>query len=279
MAGSREVGRSGEGPGEFRWANQVGVVPGDSLLVFDALLARFTIFDESYSVAGVFRADDPLVQGFVPFNARDLVVFSKSSDTSAAVLHHIVDGRTVRSFGPPSDGSEASFPLRLGHSSRGRLWVVPRNKYEVELWDTAGAVLRRYRGDRAWFGERSTSVSFTREPPNTSLDAVWEDSDGLLWLLFSTAAADWKAGEIQRGRSSVNVWADKFYDSRVEVVDPRTGELIAAQSFGNMLVAVAMTTPGLVAFEQETESGWVAVRVGELALKRPGKGETIPLFH
>ena len=252
----------------------MGVVAhGDSLLVFDALLARFTIFDESYSVAGVFKADDPLVQGFVPFNARDLVVFFEvERSTSAAVLHHIVNGRTVRSFGPPSDGSEASFPLRLGHSSRGRLWVVPRNKYEVELWDTAGAVLRRYRGDRAWFGERSTSVSFTREPPNTSLDAVWEDSDGLLWLLFSTAAADWKAGEIRRGRSSVNVWADKFYDSRVEVVDPRTGELIAAQSFGNMLVAVAMTTPGLVRHRRGDRVGVGRRARGRACTETPRQG-------
>ena len=275
----REIGRSGEGPGEFRWASQVAVGPGDSLLVFDALLARFTVYAEDYSLAGVFRVDDPFVQGFVPFGARDLVAFAKSSEPSGTVLHHVMNGRTVRSFAHTEDWRDASFPLRVGRSSNGRFWVVPRNKYEVELWDTAGTMLRRYRAERDWFEEWFTSVPFTREPPHTQVDAVWEDSDGLLWLLFSTAAADWSAANADRERSAFNVWADKFYDSRVEVIDPQTGELIATRSFSNMFIAVAMTTPGLVEFEQETESGWVALRVGVLALKRPGEGEAVPVVH
>jgi hypothetical protein len=40
----RTLGRSGEGPGEFKWINNVQILPGDSLLVYDRGLGRITVF-------------------------------------------------------------------------------------------------------------------------------------------------------------------------------------------------------------------------------------------
>ncbi len=38
------AGGEGEGPGEFRWAQMVTEIPGDSLLVWDAASGRLTVF-------------------------------------------------------------------------------------------------------------------------------------------------------------------------------------------------------------------------------------------
>ncbi len=41
----REVGRKGEGPGEFGWPATIQILPGDSLYVFDVRLFRVTVFE------------------------------------------------------------------------------------------------------------------------------------------------------------------------------------------------------------------------------------------
>ena len=41
----QEVGRRGEGPGEFEWPTTIQILPGDSLYVFDGGLARVTVFE------------------------------------------------------------------------------------------------------------------------------------------------------------------------------------------------------------------------------------------
>ena len=41
----KEVGREGEGPGEFRWPATIQILEGDSLYVFDGRLLRVTVFE------------------------------------------------------------------------------------------------------------------------------------------------------------------------------------------------------------------------------------------
>lgn len=41
----QEVGRKGEGPGEFNWPATIQILAGDSLFVFDGRLARATVFE------------------------------------------------------------------------------------------------------------------------------------------------------------------------------------------------------------------------------------------
>ncbi len=41
----QEVGREGEGPGEFKWPATIQIIEGDSLYVFDGSLLRVTVFE------------------------------------------------------------------------------------------------------------------------------------------------------------------------------------------------------------------------------------------
>ena len=55
----RKVGRKGRGPGEFQRLAYLIALPGDSLLAWDALGGRFTVFSPSGAVARTFAAQVP----------------------------------------------------------------------------------------------------------------------------------------------------------------------------------------------------------------------------
>ena len=56
----REVGRRGEGPGEFRWLATIDILAGDSLYVFDGGLGRVTVFEPSaHAVAYTYTVTLP----------------------------------------------------------------------------------------------------------------------------------------------------------------------------------------------------------------------------
>lgn len=92
----RSVGRTGEGPGEFRAFGTLQRLPGDSLLVYDPRLARVTVLDGGYTVART----EPIALGSVPGIGR---------------VHRISDGTylvTVASLGGP-DGPRGYVDLEI----------------------------------------------------------------------------------------------------------------------------------------------------------------------
>ncbi|HUH11706.1 MAG TPA: hypothetical protein VMK65_01295 [Longimicrobiales bacterium] len=58
----RDVGREGGGPGEFRWIQELQVLPGDTLLVYDGRARRVSILDPQGAVltTATPRTPDPL---------------------------------------------------------------------------------------------------------------------------------------------------------------------------------------------------------------------------
>lgn len=62
----RDIGRKGQGPGEFDYIRNVQVLPGDSLLVFDHGLLRTTVFGPGSDKAAYLI--DHAAQGLVPPN-------------------------------------------------------------------------------------------------------------------------------------------------------------------------------------------------------------------
>lgn len=73
------VGGEGEGPGEFRFLNFIGRLPGDSVLTFDPALRRIQIFDASGRFARSLRTESPWPGMYRPpvpvgvLNARTVV--------------------------------------------------------------------------------------------------------------------------------------------------------------------------------------------------------------
>ena len=143
-----------------------------------------------------------------------------------SALHPVgVDGELVRSFGvgygeeelppPPSKrhlsvlepGSAADLrrvdviDRKLAAAGEGRIWAAHRNRYEIELWDTAGHRLRRLARGTEWFqpwrsddwaaretrhilrGRERPGQDATPRPYPPMLWGLQQDEEGRIWTL------------------------------------------------------------------------------------------------
>ncbi|MGH7503674.1 MAG: hypothetical protein ACREL7_18255 [Longimicrobiales bacterium] len=154
---------------------------------------------------------------------------------------------TTRIVGPSRDGAG--------------VWAAPPGRYVLEKWDPAsGSKHLRVEVDSDWFEE---SIHFEKlgERPRTVLNALWEDEEGLVWVLLRTAATDWTPPaqfESQRERPFDPVEYARDYDSVIEVVDSNTGRIVARQRFdtpltvhpqGQILASNNLDNPNLVGFD------------------------------
>lgn len=227
----RVLGRSGEGPGEYRAIAALEVMTGDSLLVYDRGLQRITILSPDLTVARTVVPD-------IVINARGVVehdgrwAANGYALTSEQTGHqvHLLDpstGQVTASLGSASAASPASTSGATGYrwlasGPRGHLWSAHMMEYEIE----------RYRGARleatigggrdgapAWF----SSGSEPDDPPPQILD-VAEDSAGLLWIVGRTANSDW--GEALTAVAPIV--HDTGHESFVlEAIDVASGQAVA----------------------------------------------------
>jgi hypothetical protein len=117
--------------------------------------------------------------------------------------------------------------VRGGPSKAGRFWLARVNKYEIELWDTTGAILQRLVMRQSWFREWSSLPSLMpwREAWPAQIVGIQEAPDGLLWVATWLARRDWRPAPAD---SSVSESAATDYlDTVIDVIDPTAGRLVA----------------------------------------------------
>jgi hypothetical protein len=169
----RTAGRSGDGPGEFRLLSRMFRVPGDSLMVVDAMQRRLSVFDahgtlarsqllaEILTVSGRFTDGSLLLvpggmvlgdQGPIrterlAFPVRILVP-GESASREVAMLQgtEVVIAPTggVRPTGEPAIGRSARpFGRATGVGVIGDHWIAADNDHpEIRFLDRAGALVR-----------------------------------------------------------------------------------------------------------------------------------------
>jgi len=187
------IGRSGEGPGEFRDITWFGTLPGDSLLVWDVMLRRLTVFDATgarvrdavnqtqSSITGVFDDGSMVGRGFVSFDAPPSGMVRPPN----AVVHVNPDGSLADSIGAVS-GSDAYFaPIERGFrvisppfgrntaiAARGdRLYIGDTELPEIRVLVSGGAPRLFVRWDDA--GRRVTTADIER----AKQEAVGDEED------------------------------------------------------------------------------------------------------
>src|SRR5690606_11571438 len=187
------IGRSGEGPGEFRDITWFGTLPGDSLLVWDVMLRRLTVFDATgarvrdavnqtqSSITGVFDDGSMVGRGFVSFDAPPSGMVRPPN----AVVHVNPDGPLADSHGAVS-GSDAYFaPIERGFrvisppfgrntaiAARGdRLYIGDTELPEIRVLVSGGAPRLFVRWDDA--GRRVTTADIER----AKQEAVGDEED------------------------------------------------------------------------------------------------------
>ena len=176
---ARRLGRTGEGPGEYKIPMHVMEV--DSLfLIADLGLNRITYlrkasleFDHTVPIPARVAGATP-----VAFPDGSYVMWGPgySRATAGHGLHHVsADGRVLRSFGPPV-GRGTPVLARSGNTA---VWIGFKD-YRIEKWSIEGDLLAVFIREADWV---KPSDDWTKPGDRiTSLSGLREDEDGLMWV-------------------------------------------------------------------------------------------------
>ena len=166
------VGRTGEGPGEFRLPTKVSVAPDGGVLVFDQSLNRTTEFSSRLAFVRSIRMSVPItVSGFVA--THTLLIFSgrtRAGGPAARSSIHVFDrgmGRYLYSFGqvPPSSVPAFVGVAEVGRITRapdGSIWYASPAPYRIEKYTTRGQLLLRIERANRFLPPVDSSVRVAR---------------------------------------------------------------------------------------------------------------------
>ncbi len=167
----RSAGGKGDGPGEFAAPSLVGAFAGDSLMVADVRLKRYSVFDSAGAFVRSFPAPAELGFGYptvgllrdgsvmaLPRGVPDAPPTPQVVRDPKRVLRVAPDGASTSAFGafPGAEVSMAGrsgFPVIFGRdlhvAARGdRVAVGNDDSYSIRIYDGSGALLHVVRQTR-----------------------------------------------------------------------------------------------------------------------------------
>jgi hypothetical protein len=242
----KEIGRRGEGPGEFRGNTRVVADRDVNIHVFDRNNSRHTLFSpdgeilSEWPILGkvpnaVFLEDGRIAANMVSTN-RDLV----------GLPIHLLDpsdGNILQSFGA-EEGEHFNLRERwpgyrsLTLGSDTTLWTSSRSKYRFREWDLrTGKKIRELVGQVEWFPpDPAANANRNSLEPLPSIPAIRFNDQGYLVVLILLKAPDWESHMVPKTLSTGMVMEqpDKYeniMDTLIQVINPSSGRLLAAQRF------------------------------------------------
>lgn len=271
----KRVGRRGNGPGEFQLATQVVPDPSDSLFVFDPVQARLSV----YSPDLVFARSSP-VEGvpdgkgwfFADFETLVANYPIPSPERVGYPLHLLSrEGRIERSFGSLTKGlfrpdMQEIINIRpMAGAPDGTVSASWVNQIRLEQWSLAGELIRSLHRDAEWFEPWWRPTLSLETPPQPVVEALMHH-EGQLWLLLTIAGERWREAVEPSGRFFKITDPDAYQQSRVEVIDPRTEQVIASTTLDQRVDAFLGN--GLVVRTTEDHAGNPIVRIGRISIAR-----------
>jgi hypothetical protein len=270
-----EVGRKGEGPGEFRHPDLAFPIPGDSMALLDLGLQRVSVVDPDLSIV---RTSSLIGQYYgAVVTEWPLAIVNGIVGTPAAVglPYHLIDlrgreGTILDSFG----GSGAAIGpqnrrMLLGRLAPGRgdwFWTVLRSDYSVQKRNWQGEILESFISRPPWFPEPAPLFWQGNTPPTQSITGLWEAPDGLVWAFVRVPRSDWRKG-LQAFLSGESRTPDPqtLRRTNVEVVDLKSRRVVARSEMDDLVTSVL--ADGTVAVYRIREDGvpYVSILRGNLS--------------
>lgn len=277
------VGRSGRGPGEYRYIRWV-VARDGHLHVFDAAGMRRTVLDGGLDVIHTNPLYLNLAGSAVVLPDLTYIVNGSipTPDRVGYVLHHFgSDGKVVRSFdespdgyGTPDAGITRYRSLVLAENNT--LWSAHRTRYQVDSWDLDRDVRDMSLVRRAdWFPpHKEWGSNDPAQPPKPHLLDLEEDSEGRLWVLIGVASEHWAEGFVRTpedahpelGRHMIDD-RNTSYDTIVEVIDPTARCILATITVDHRMSF--FVGPGWAASYLEDHQGSPTQQLWRLELRGP----------
>jgi hypothetical protein len=276
---TRTIGRDGEGPGEYRLISRIDVLPGDTLLVFDARLRRRTTLAPEGSVVATqsFQVGGFMNSSLLP-DGRMVVNEHQSTPKGAGYPLQLVDreGRIVRPLGSvrpeyrPREPYRYQRPTSVG-AAGGTAWTIGRGDYLMELWDTTGTRLAAFQREVEWFEPYvlGREVTPNGPPPLPAVGLFYADPVGLLWVAVRVPSNNWREVMLADPEWEYN-WStvEKMRDWIIEVVDAETGDLLVSQPLYDVEATLFCGGNLLVAY-REDEKGYPFLDIFRLRIVPP----------
>jgi hypothetical protein len=239
-----QVGREGDGPGEFRWI--MGIVDdGGHLVILDGRARRQTVLGPDYQVLATRPIPLRPYQGGYIGLGDGRILFNGVIPTPEAYgkPFHLVDGQGAleRSFGQP-EGSISPLNERL--MLQRPMGVVDETllagysgSYRLEQWSLNGGTrIRTLVRQSDWFPSNAEQrpLSF-EDPPSPIFGALHPSEADLVWTLSVRADDNWRAG-LGRGSGVDGAFVsverpEQAFDAMIELINWKEAVLIASGRF------------------------------------------------
>jgi hypothetical protein len=233
----RALGRQGAGPGEFLGV-QAAFVQGDSVFLFDRGNSRMLVLTREFAV--VRHAPAPsLVHSAAPIEGGFVLGASIMDASRIGFPVHLFSrlGTYVRHAGDSAETVTLRTGVRATHvasAQDGGFWSVPwYGEYAVRKWDARGKLAKTLVLHSPWYDASREPRNITpTSRPMSEVSRVWQDADGLIWILARVAADDWAKGlgpaqEIERRVGHLITDPERVWDGMIEVIDPLAGRVLA----------------------------------------------------
>lgn len=247
------IGRNGQGPGEYRWILALAGGPADSITVFDAGTRRATVISStflpvrSYPLPGSLfpRGGAVMPGGAVVLNGIRRTV----DDFGLAFQVLDADGNHLRSFaeyrGTLTPTAVYQALLRpFGVQSGSTIIAGYEWQHVFEEWDiSTGKLTRTVRSPAPWFRGNSPDhpASPSRaSPPPAKVRGLMVQERGAFRVISSVPDRRWRSQLLERnGPDGLTLAVDnyeRYYDSRIEIIEAGTGMVVASAESDAMLV-------------------------------------------
>ena len=267
----RELGSSGEGPGQYGSVERILVAPGDTLYLFDLENRRLTVLGPELSVLETVPFEEVGFHDLVRTRAGAFVLAVGSGQPGTHTFARWDGaGRVGPFFGPvagetpPEDRwarwrESAKQSRALAAAREGGVWSVPREVEPLlEHWTEEGELDRAVPLEAEWYtprGDRPAGLAV----PQSWVTGLWEDPHGRVWIVALTPTPGW---ETARSRIRNVYAADEnhalLYDAVLQAIDPADGSLLATRRLSHVPSPIAVVRPGMIATPRKTQQGnWV----------------------
>ncbi len=231
----RQIGRTGEGPGEFSgWAWYLGMGPGDSLYFRDRG-NRYHVFSPSFDFGRQINYSDFNVYPLLALPNGSFVVrtYPRRGQPYTHPAQLISpEGALIRAFGfiTPEE-SDVTPPLSgrfyALNRARDRILVARRNQYDIQRFTLNGE------RDLILKVENSPwMIPWLQDPtsPFTEVDDLRDAGQGRIWVIGRTPAV----GAARFTRANTASWGirrEETLSTVIEIIDVERGTLIASRKF------------------------------------------------
>ena len=278
----RSVGRPGQGPMEFAFAQPVQTDSAGNVHVFDPRLGRETIIGPDFN----HRADRTIPVGFdgmasIPGEGHRYVIakWATHSGGRALPLHVVSDSETERSFGlrPGSNDIEVVRGLSgrvIGVGPTRHVFASQIDSIEIEVWDLQGTRVAGFKltGLNSEPPGKGGPWSADNPPRNSVIDIAALDSNHV-WLLTRHRKPDWLDFTIERSAPGLGTYLEPkdgmmslVFRSRLDLLDLNTSSVIASSWHDGLLLR--FIEPRLLLELDYTDEGAPLVRVLEVDIQK-----------